>query len=405
MGISLGIVGLGAFGSTFARLFKLHPQVDRIALCDREPERIERFARDPSFRDKFTPADAYGSLDELCAADLDAVAIITQPWLHAPQAIAALESGKHVYSAVPVIMVPDGDEILEWCDRLVRAVERTGLHYMLGETTFYRPETMYCRRRSAAGAFGRFVYAEGEYFHDVEDPRSNLREVKRRRLTGKAGAEWQRLEAKYHRRGLISGPMHYPTHSTCGPISVMGAHMVKVSCMGYTDPDGDPFHGDEFSNETAQFRMSNGAVCRICEYRQVGHHETETFRIFGTRATYKDMTWVDLEGAAPVPVDQMRDPLPEAVAQAYRDGTGSDVYGGHGGSHAYLVHEFVDAVARDRSPAIDVWEAVRYMAPGVMAHKSALRDGEVLEVPDWGGTPPGREEANRGGANREERRA
>ena len=138
--------------------------------------------------------------------------------------------------------------------------------------------------------------------------------------------------------------------------------------------------------------MSNDAVCRICEYRQVGHHETETFRVFGTRATYKDMTWVDLEGAAPVPVEQMRDPLPDEVAQAYRDGTGSDVYGGHGGSHAYLVHEFVDAVARDRSPAIDVWEAVRYMAPRVIAHKSALRDGEVLEVPDWGGTPSSRGE-------------
>ena len=154
MGISLGIAGLGAFGSTFAHLFKRHPLVDRIALCDREPERVKRFACDPSFQDKFTATDAYDSLEELCASDLDAVAIITQPWLHAPQALAALEAGKHVYSAVPIITVPDGDEILEWCDRLVRAVERTGLHYMLGETTFYRPESMYCRRRSAEGRSG-----------------------------------------------------------------------------------------------------------------------------------------------------------------------------------------------------------------------------------------------------------
>lgn len=399
MGISLGIAGLGAFGSTFARLFKLHPQVDRIALCDREPERVARFANDPSFHDKFKSADAYGTLDELCKADLDAVAIITQPWLHAPQAVAALESGKHVYSAVPIITVPDGDEILEWCDRLVRTVERTGLHYMLGETTFYRPEAMYCRRRSAEGAFGRFLYAEGEYFHDVDDPRSNLREVKRRRLTGKAGAEWRRRETEYHRRGMVSGPMHYPTHSTCGPISVMGARMVKVSCLGYADPGGDPFHGDEFSNETAQFRMSNGAVCRICEFRQIGHHETETFRIFGTRGSYKDMTWVDLQEAVPVTVDQMRDPLPEEVMQAYRDGTKSDAYGGHGGSHAYLVHEFVDAVAAGRIPAINVWEAVRYMAPGVMAHKSALRDGEPLTVPDWGDAPSSRGGSVRGSEN------
>jgi hypothetical protein len=44
-------------------------------------------------------------------------------------------------------------------------------------------------------------------------------------------------------------------------------------------------------------------------------------------------------------------------------------------------------VAHERQPAINAWEAVRYMVPGVMAHKSALRDGEVLEVPDWGDAP------------------
>ena len=57
---------------------------------------------------------------------------------------------------------------------------------------------------------------------------------------------------------------------------------------------------------------------------------------------------------------------------------------GHGGSHPYLVHEFIDAVAADRHPAINVWQAVRYMAMGVAAHESALRDGETVRVADWG---------------------
>jgi hypothetical protein len=60
---------------------------------------------------------------------------------------------------------------------------------------------------------------------------------------------------------------------------------------------------------------------------------------------------------------------------------------GHGGSHPYLVHEFVDAVAHNRTPAINVWEAVRYMAMGVAAHQSALNDGETVNVPDWGDAP------------------
>jgi hypothetical protein len=62
--------------------------------------------------------------------------------------------------------------------------------------------------------------------------------------------------------------------------------------------------------------------------------------------------------------------------------------GGHGGSHPYLVHEFVEAVTHHRLPAINIWEAVRYMAMGVAAHQSALKDGETVAVPDWG-NPPG----------------
>lgn len=50
-------------------------------------------------------------------------------------------------------------------------------------------------------------------------------------------------------------------------------------------------------------------------------------------------------------------------------------------------HEFVDAITHNRTPAINVWAAVRYMAAGVMAHKSALRDGELLDVPDWDDAP------------------
>ena len=64
-----------------------------------------------------------------------------------------------------------------------------------------------------------------------------------------------------------------------------------------------------------------------------------------------------------------------------------DFLGGHGGSHAYLVHEFVTAIAENRQPAVNAWEAARYMVMGVMAHKSALKDGELLDVPDFGDAP------------------
>ena len=96
MGIGIGMVGLGAFGSGFVDLFKNHPLVDRIALCDREPERIAKFADREDFQDKFDPKDAYASLEDICNSDIDALVIITQHWLHGWQAIDALKAGKHV---------------------------------------------------------------------------------------------------------------------------------------------------------------------------------------------------------------------------------------------------------------------------------------------------------------------
>jgi len=400
MGISLGLVGLGAFGSAFADLFKKHPAVDRVGLCDREPERVRKFAEREDWKDKFAPRDAYETLDDICQADFDALVIITQPWLHAPQCVQAMRAGKHVYSAVPIITVPDDNEILDWCDTLVKTCQATGMHYMRGETTYYHADAMFCRRKAAEGAFGDFVYAEGEYFHDV-DASCNLREVRRHREASASGQEWVRLRETYTRRGIKSGPMHYPTHSTSGPVCVMEAHAVKATCYGYRNRTNDPYFDEStFSNEIAFFKMSNGASVRIAECRECGgsFHSGETFRIMGTRGSYAEGAWKcnhrtgpgtakPLETVRPS-VEEMRDPLPAEVKKAWYDTSKESVaYGGHGGSHAYLVHEFVDAVAHDRVPAINVWEAVRYMAMGVAANQSALKEGETVSVPDWGDAP------------------
>jgi predicted dehydrogenase len=392
MGISIGLVGLGRFGSEFAEVFKRHPSVDRIALCDREPERIAAFASRDSWRDKLRPADIYETLDDICRSDLEALVIMTQPWLHGPQCLQAMQSGKHVYSAVPVSFLPDGDEVLEWCDRLVETTRRTGLHYMLGETTYYYDGAMYCRQRAREGAFGAFVHSEGEYLHPFDSPLyGDLRQVSRANVASKAGREWAAQYGTYLRRGARDGPMHYPTHSTSGPISVTGAHALKVCAWGTRPQTRDPFFGNSaFSNETALFRMSDGSTMRICEHRECTVSRV-TFRIFGTKASFEGDRWVTHEGERQLSGEEMRDPLPAEVTEAWRDpAAGLPDLGGHVGSYGYLVHEFVDAVADDRIPAINIWEAVRYMAPGVMAHKSALRDGELLDVPDWGDPPTGR---------------
>ena len=412
MGISIGMVGLGSFGSVFVPLFSRHPLVSRVALCDREPERIAKFANSPYLQGKFNPSDAYESIEDICKSDIDALVIITQPWLHAPQCIMGMESGKDVYSAVPIISIPDGDETLDWCDKLIETSKRTGKHYMLGETTYYRPQAMFCRKKAENNEFGHFLYAEGEYFHDRDT--GALRRVANLRHNSKSGREWQELaKRKYTDKGIRSGPMHYPTHSTCGPVCVMKAHAKKVTAYPYISSDPS-LSKDSITNETAFFKMSNDAVVRICEYREVAGTiaDSETFRILGTSGSYMERQWKSVDRDLPLteqltrPLktitltdEEMRDPLPPEVVEEYKkfmntkvvnnDGSIKEDFTpiGHGGSHPYLVNEFIYSVAENRMPAINIWEATRYMVMGIMAHKSAQRDGETLDVPDWGDAP------------------
>lgn len=411
MGISIGLVGLGSFGSAFAPLFKAHPLVDRIALCDCEADRIAKFAQDPFFADKFDPRDAYSSLDEICRSDLDALVIITQPWLHAPQCIQAMESGKSVYSAVPLTCLPDGDEVLEWCDRIIETSKRTGQLYMLGETTCFRPQAMFCRRKALANEFGDFVYAEGEYMHDVDNSCS-LREVQRKRRESRVGSEWPARAEEYFRRGKLDTPMNYPTHSVSGPIFCMGTRARKVAAFGWRNRTGDSyFRTSEFSNVTALYELANGASMRVAEMRelagQISPLENETFRIIGTRGSFSENTWyyngrtTEYDAIRPTQrrhyTDaELFDPLPTEVREAFlevmnrADGNPQNrdfVPRGHGGSHPYLVHEFVTSVAGRRIPLVNAWEAGHYMAMGVAANLSAHRDGELTPVQDWGFAP------------------
>jgi len=362
MGISVGMVGLGMFGPIFVEPLKRHPGVDRVALCDLVPERLKAAS------ERFGITELYDSLDAICRSDLDALVIVTQHWMHAPQAIRAMEAGKHVYTACPCAAS------LEECDQLVEAVKRTGQLYMNGETSFFRAETAFCRGKQAAGEFGRIFYCEGEYLHDISH---GLLEVAK-----------QRYGKDFSQDVLGEPPMGYPTHSTSFAISVTGAHMTEVSCRGYAFPGDDWYRAQNrsknpYCNEIALFRMSDGSVCRIMEARRVGHPGSERCSIYGTEGTFEwglaGYTWATKHGSERVEPPRLFEPLPDELHTFLSEG--------HGGAEVYLMNEFVNCVGENRLPRVNVWQAVRYCAPGHVAHQSAMRDGELLKVPDWGEPP------------------
>ena len=382
MGVTVGMVGTGSFAQPFIPLFQAHPMVDELALCDLDTAKLEEAATRHGVR------RTYPSLDALCESDIDAVVLITQNWLHGPQAVQALQAGKHVYSAVPPGIT------VEEIETLVRTVEETGRIYMLGETSFYYPAVMYCRQRYEAGDFGTIVYGEAEYYHDWDH---GLYDVMKKR----GGERWREIAG--------SPPMHYPTHSLSQIMSVTGAYATHVSCRGFVDLADDGIYGDinrwknTFSNETALVTMSDGSCCRINEFRRIGHPEVVRMSLFGTEASFEmnraGAIWLTKHEA-----DAHR--LDDELALRHRetpDGVYHDVSrlhqadrlprefaglpNGHAGSHQYLVDDFVRSCTTNALPPNNVWMAARYMLPGIIAHESALLGGKQLAIPDLGVAP------------------
>jgi predicted dehydrogenase len=398
MGITVGMVGVGAFAQSFIPLFKAHPLVDEVVLCDIDAQKLARNAVKHGI-----PATC-PSLDVLCETDVDAVAIITQPWLHVPQAIQALRAGKHVYSAVPT-----GRTVAE-ITSLVEAVRETGKTYMIGETSYYYPGVIYCRNQHAQGLFGHIVYGEAEYYHDWDH---GLYDV----------AKWRGGERWLETAG--SPPMYYPTHSTSQIISVTGAFMTHVSCQGFVDRADDGIYkaevnryGNVYSNESALFKMSDGSICRINEFRRIGHPGAVRMCLYGTEASFEANTagviWVtkdrerstrldELLACKGAPARRADEPAQGMDLVTSQDGTHLGVSvvhpverlpqefvglpNGHSGSHQFLVDDFVRACVTGKAPPNNVWDAARYALPGIIAHESATRGGILLEVPDLGDPP------------------
>jgi len=408
--LKLGIVGAGSFSKQFVPLFQAHPLIERVTITDLVPERRDAFSAEFGI-------ESYTSFDEMLESEMEAVAIFTQRHLHGPLVIRALKAGKHVYSAVP--MANSIEEIQE----ITELVKETRLIYMMGETGYYYPATLFCRDQMRKGAFGDFVYAEAQYYHDMDH---GFYEA----FQHSGGEQWRRVAGV--------PPMHYPTHSIGALVSATGSYVERVSCFGYRDDDHeDQVFGEgkndwenPFSNETAMLYMANGGICRANEFRRVGIKKSTSYigTFYGTKGSYEwayaDHYFVQSAGKRTegkrtegkqmkvrnvsrllnsVEFERHRhDPdFMEQVANGAYDYLSMSpimnaarlpkefetLRAGHRGVHKFLVDDFAKAVATGKLPPVNAWAAARYNLPGLVAHESAMRGGEVLPVPDLGDPP------------------
>ena len=126
--IRLGVVG-GNFGLGF--FFHEHPNCIVEAVSDLDTQRRNKLM------EVYQCKKSYESLEKLLRdPKVEAVALFTPAPDHVRHTIQCLKAGKHVLCAVPAAMNE------EECYQLFEAVKRSGLTYMMAETTTYREETM-----------------------------------------------------------------------------------------------------------------------------------------------------------------------------------------------------------------------------------------------------------------------
>ncbi|MBN1844452.1 MAG: Gfo/Idh/MocA family oxidoreductase [Sedimentisphaerales bacterium] len=342
--LRVGIVGYGVcrFGAAFG--FQDHPNVEVAAVSDLIPERREGLMK------ACRCGRSYESLEELVKdASIEAVFVATDAPNHARHCIEVLQHGKHVMSAVPAVFGST-----EQAEQLLETVQKSGLKYMMAETSCFRADCCGMRNIYRAGGFGRLVYSEGEYYHYSPTPIDSF---------------------KGWRVGMP--PLWYPTHSTAYYVGVTGKRFTSVSCVGF-DAGFDAYkpganaYDNRFSDEVALFGTSEDGSSRMLMCKGIHQLVVERGRVFG------QLGWMDgteYHGSATDLPDISRPPLPPGVPA-----------GGHGGSHGHLTNEFVTSILEDRRPLIDIYEALAMTVPGIIAHQSARRDGETLKIPQY--TPP-----------------
>jgi predicted dehydrogenase len=321
--IRIGVVG-GGFGTQFQ--WHQHPNCVVEAVSDLQTPRRELLMK------VYQCAKSYESLEKLIQDDkIEAVAVFTDAPSHDRHVVACMKHGKHVISAVPAATSLDD------CHAILETKKQTGLKYMMAETSYYRPPVIGARNLYRDGQ--KLLYTEGQYYHN--------------NVT---------LLPSFNGWRYAMPPMLYPTHATAFYVGVTGKRLTSASCVGWRGQGGQWAHNkwdnNPFASESALFATSEQTMCRI-----------NVFWICAADGETGSWIW--------------RTPPTQKALEKVEIPPGMD-YGGHGGSHGPLTHEFICALVEDREPAVNVHEALAMTAPGIVAHQSALKGGERLIVPSFG---------------------
>ena len=138
----IALAGAGAFGEKHLDGLKLIDGVEIVSIISRRADQAAEVAAKYGARHHSTEL-----ADALARDDVDAVILCTPTQMHAEQAIACMDAGKHVQVEIPL-----SDS---WSDAqaVVKKQQETGLVCMVGHTRRFNPSHQWVHKRITAGEF------------------------------------------------------------------------------------------------------------------------------------------------------------------------------------------------------------------------------------------------------------
>ncbi|HBU11471.1 MAG TPA: oxidoreductase [Clostridiales bacterium] len=365
--INVGIIGM-KFGKEFVRIYQNHPNVGKVAICQRNAEELRQNGEELGIPEnlRFSDYKAIADSDEL-----DAIHVISPVFDHVEQVLYALRAGKHAACTVPMgVTIEDLHNICE-------AKAKSGKYYMMMETAVYTREYLYVKKLMDEGKFGRIQFVRGSHMQDM----------------GLEG--WPEY-------WLGLPPMLYGTHAISPLLMINNtqAEYVVGHGSGRIADDLAKRYDSPFAVETVTIKLKDSDVVAEATrslYETVRQYR-ESFDVYGTKLAFEwdqieDEGQVLFEGgesARRFRVPDTDDMLIEELKmftkreQVIDKDNPSFIQGaGHGGSHPHLVHEFVSAIVEDREPALNDLVSANITAAGICGHESCMKGGERIYIPKF----------------------
>ncbi|MFH1008523.1 MAG: Gfo/Idh/MocA family oxidoreductase [Candidatus Latescibacterota bacterium] len=354
--IRVGVIGVGR-GEAFIKGATPLVGMELVAICDMWEERLREVGKQHKVA-------TYTDYDRFLKHDMDAVILANYFHEHTPFAIKALRAGKHVMSECAC------NSTLAEGVALCRAVEQSGLTYMLAENYPYTAFNMEMRRVYNTGEIGQVTYAEGEYNHPMS-PNDRIRIS----------------PGLNHWRNWIPST-YYCTHALAPLMYITGAMPVMVNGLSIVCPQVDKLtvrRSD--AGSVILCRMDNGAVFRIFGLILPGH--SNWYRVHGERGAMEITRGPDYFGPGQVRIwHEEWDLKPGEVRERtylpdWPEHGDLARKAGHGGGDFWTNFSFVNAIRTKTPPFLDVYRGVTMSSVGILAWKSALADGTPFTVPDF----------------------